>query len=69
LAAAGHAPADTGSIGRVAQAASTPQRIAAAAAAKARVRMRQMGGFWIILVEIAVVLAIATFVVWWTTKK
>jgi hypothetical protein len=31
--------------------------------------MRRMDGFWIILVEIAVVLAIAAFIVWWTMKK
>jgi hypothetical protein len=31
--------------------------------------MRRMDGFWIILVEIAVVLAIAAFIVWWTTRK
>jgi len=26
-------------------------------------------GFWIILLEMAVVLAIAAFIVWWTTKR
>jgi hypothetical protein len=31
--------------------------------------MRRMDGLWIILVEIAVVLAIAAFIVWWTMKK
>jgi hypothetical protein len=30
--------------------------------------MRRMQGFWVILLEIAVVLAIAAFIVWWTTK-
>jgi hypothetical protein len=28
-----------------------------------------MGGFWIILVEMAVALAIAAVIVWWTTRK
>jgi len=27
-----------------------------------------MGGFWIYLVEIGLVLAIAGFIVWWTTR-
>jgi hypothetical protein len=31
--------------------------------------MRRMDGFWIILVEIAVVLAIAAFIVWWTMRR
>ncbi|MGH6690082.1 MAG: hypothetical protein ACREF4_05310, partial [Gammaproteobacteria bacterium] len=65
----GHAVTEVGGVGRVAQAARTPQKITAAAAAGTRVRMRRMGGFWIILVEIAVVLAIAAFIVWWTMKK
>jgi hypothetical protein len=29
----------------------------------------RMGGFWIILVEMAVALAIAALIVWWTTRK
>jgi len=28
-----------------------------------------MEGFWIILLEMAVALAIAAFIVWWTTRK
>jgi hypothetical protein len=31
--------------------------------------MRRMEGFWIILLEIAVVLGIAAFIVWWTMKR
>jgi hypothetical protein len=31
--------------------------------------MRRMQGFWIILLEIAVVLVIAAFIVWWTTRR
>jgi hypothetical protein len=50
----------------VAHAASRPPAIPAA---RARVRRRRMEGFWIILLEIAVVLAIAAFIVWWTTRK
>jgi hypothetical protein len=29
----------------------------------------RMNGFWIILVEMAVALAIAALIVWWTTRK
>jgi hypothetical protein len=29
----------------------------------------RMNGFWIILLEMAVVLAIAGLIVWWTMKK
>lgn len=29
----------------------------------------RMDGFWIILLEMAVALAIAVLIVWWTTKK
>jgi len=28
-----------------------------------------MEGFWILLVEMAVALAIAALIVWWTTRK
>jgi hypothetical protein len=35
----------------------------------AQARQFDMDGFWIILVEIAVVLAIAAFIVWWTMKR
>jgi hypothetical protein len=31
--------------------------------------MPRMDGFWIILLEIAVVLAIAAFIVWWTMRR
>jgi hypothetical protein len=29
----------------------------------------RMDGFWIILVEMAMALAIAALIVWWTTRK
>jgi len=29
----------------------------------------RMNGFWIVLVEMAVALAIAALIVWWTTRK
>jgi hypothetical protein len=32
-------------------------------------RRSDMQGFWIILLEIAVVLAIAAFIVWWTMRR
>jgi len=65
----GHAATDVGCVGLVAHAASAPHKITAAAAARTHVRMRRMDGFWIILLEIAVVLAIAAFIVWWTMRK
>jgi len=29
----------------------------------------RMEGFWILLLEMATALAIAAFIVWWTTRK
>jgi hypothetical protein len=64
---AGHAVGRGSPVVHAARAAATSAHVKMERGVAAR--RSDMQGFWIILLEIAVVLAIAAFILWWTIRR